>query len=413
MHGQPSPNAAFGERELVVMIALLMALNALAIDTMLPAFPAMAASMGIAGSNAIQYVISAYLIGTGVGSLIHGPLSDRFGRRPILLAALVGYVICALICGQTQDFDLFIAMRFAHGMCGAGLGVVGTAIIRDRFSGDAMAKRMSMIFLIFMFVPVIAPTIGQAILWFAEWHAIFILISLAALAAGLWVFTRLPETLNPDDVTLLEPPVLVRTWGGVIMHRTASAYVIGGGIAQGAMYGFLTSAQQIFDTAFNAADIFVYCFAAIALGMAASNFTNSRIVERFGARRVSHSANFAFILLGLCQIGAAYWVPNSLPLFLTLLTMNMALAGFMGSNFGSIAMQPFGAVAGAASSFQAFFRTAIAVSVGAAIGQQFNGSVTPLAIGFTVCGSVALLIIWWGERWKLFTRPGTTQHLPL
>jgi MFS transporter, DHA1 family, multidrug resistance protein len=413
MHGQPLPKAEIGERELVVMIAALMALNALAIDTMLPAFPAMAASMGVAGSNAIQYVVSAYLIGTGVGSLIHGPLSDRFGRRPVLLAALLGYVVFALICGQTQDYDLFIAMRFAHGFCGAGLGVVGTAIVRDRFSGDAMAKRMSMIFLIFMFVPIVAPTIGQVILWFADWHAIFILTSIAALGAGLWVFARLTETLNPDNVTLLEPPVLVRTWGGVITHRTAAAYVIGGGIAQGAMYGFLNSAQQIFDQTFGAANIFVFGFAAIAFGMAVANFTNSRIVERFGARRVSHSANCAFIVLGLCQIGAALWMPNSLPLFLTLLTMNMALAGFIGSNFGSIAMQPFGAVAGAASSFQAFFRTAVAVGVGAAIGQQFNGSVTPLAVGFTVCGSVALLIIWWGERGKLFTRPGTTQHLPL
>jgi MFS transporter, DHA1 family, multidrug resistance protein len=402
-----------GDREFIVMMAILMALNALAIDAMLPAFPAMAAGLGVAGSNAIQYVISAYLLGTGIGSLIHGPLSDRFGRRPVLFAALGGYMLFALICGQTRDFDLFIVMRFAHGLCGAGLAVLGTAIIRDQFSGDAMAKRMSLVFLIFMVVPIVAPSVGQMVLWFAGWRAIYFLFAAAAFCVGMWIYFRLPETLAPENVVPMEARYLARAWGKVITHRTATAYVVAGGIIQGAMFGFLNSSQQVFDQVFDAAAIFTLCFAVVGIGMAFANFANAKIVERFGARRVSHSANFIFILVSLLQLAAATWMPGSLLLFMILLTMNMALAGFIGSNFGSIAMQPFGATAGAASSFQMFFRTLIAAGLGALIGQQFETSFAPVAFGFLGCGLMSLAFVLWGERGKLFTRPGTTRHLPM
>jgi MFS transporter, DHA1 family, multidrug resistance protein len=402
-----------GDKEFVTMMAALMALNALAIDAMLPAFPAMAKGLGVAGSNSIQYVVSAYLAGTGIGSLIHGPLSDRFGRRPILFLALMGYIIFALICGETKSFDLFIGMRFAHGLCGAGLGVLGTAIVRDQYAGDAMAKRMSLVFLMFMIVPIIAPTIGQIVIWTAGWRAIYYLFAGAALAVFGWIYFRLPETLDPDNVTPLHVGTMLQNWKTVITNRSATAYMIAGGIIQGAMFGFLNSAQQIFDQVFDAANIFAFCFAAVAVGIACANFANAHIVERFGARRVSQTATFMFILLSLLQLSASLLFPKLLVVFLILLTLNMALAGFIGSNFASIAMQPFGTIAGAASSFQSFVRTAFAAGIGAWIGQMFSNSVAPIIAGFFFCGLCSLALIFWGERGKLFTRPGTTKHIPL
>jgi MFS transporter, DHA1 family, multidrug resistance protein len=414
MHA-PSPTRQkhVGDREFVAMMAAIMALNALAIDAMLPAFPAMSQALGVVGSNAIQYVVSAYMLGMGVGSLIHGPLSDRYGRRPILFLALAGYVIFALICGRTTNFDLFITMRFAHGLCGAGLGVIATAVVRDRYSGDAMAKRMSLIFLIFMIVPIIAPSIGQVVIWTAGWRAVYYLFAVAALSVLLWIYKRLPETLDPDNVTLLEAKTMATSWWEVITHRTSGAYMLAGGMTQGAMIGFLTSSQQVFDQTFDVGESFALCFAVIAIGIASANFTNARIVERFGARRVSHGATLMFITLSMIQYLASTWFPASLPLFLILLTLNMALVGFIGSNFSSIAMQPFGATAGAASSFQNFMRSVVSVAIGAAIGQSFENSAAPLIAGFFFCGVAALLLILWGERGKLFTRPGTTKHLPL
>ena len=156
----PEKQKYLGDRELIVMMAAIMALNALAIDAMLPAFPRMASGLGVADANSIQHVITSYLLGMGAGSLLHGPLSDRFGRRPILLTAIGGYILCALACSFATSFEMLIAMRVAQGLCGAALGVLVTSIIRDQFEGDAMARRMSTIFLVFMAVPIVAHFVG-------------------------------------------------------------------------------------------------------------------------------------------------------------------------------------------------------------------------------------------------------------
>jgi MFS transporter, DHA1 family, multidrug resistance protein len=413
MHSPQTPRPKLGDTELTVMMAAIMALNALAIDAMLPAFPYMVSGLGLADPNRIQYVIAAYLFGMAAGSLVHGPLSDRYGRRPILLGAIAGYVLCALACSFAPSFETLMAMRVAHGLCGAALGVLVTSIIRDQFEGDAMARRMSTIFLVFMAVPIIAPLVGSAVLLFAGWRVIFDLFAVAAIGVFAWVILRLPETLDPANAIKIEPKALAAAWRAVIGNRTANCYMVAGGITQGSLFGYLNASQQIFDKSFGAANFFAFGFAIIAGGIACANFTNSRIVERFGARRVSHSALIAFIILALAQWAAAVFVPSSLPIFLALITVNMAMIGFVGSNFSSIAMQPFGAIAGSASSFQNFVRTLLGAAVGALIGQQFAGSVTPIALGFLACGLMAMALILFGEKGRLFSRPGTTKHLPL
>lgn len=412
MHS-PRKQPKLGGLELTVMMAAVMALNALAIDAMLPAFPRMTAGLGLIDPNRIQFVITAYLLGMGAGSLVHGPLSDRYGRRPILLGAIAGYILCALACSFATSFDMLIAMRIAQGLCGAGLGVLVTSIIRDQFEGDAMARRMSTIFLVFMAVPIVAPLVGSVVLLFAGWRSIFDLIAIMAVAVLAWVVLRLPETLDPENIVPIKAKTLTASWKLVISDRTANCYMIAGATAQGALFGYLNSSQQIFERTFSAPDFFPIGFAIIAIGIACANFTNARIVERFGARRVSQTALIAFIFIAISQALAAIFAPASLPLFLVLITANMAMIGFVGSNFSSIAMQPFGAIAGTASSFQNFVRTIWAAFIGAIIGQQFNGAVTPVALGFLACGLTAFTLILYGERGKLFTRPGTTKHLPM
>lgn len=412
MHS-PRKQPKLGNLELTVMMAAVMALNALAIDAMLPAFPRMTAGLGLIDPNRIQFVITAYLLGMGAGSLVHGPLSDRYGRRPILLGAIAGYIVCALACSFATSFDMLIAMRIAQGLCGAGLGVLVTSIIRDQFEGDAMARRMSTIFLVFMAVPIVAPLVGSVVLIFAGWRSIFDLIAIMAVAVLAWVVLRLPETLDPENIVPIKAKTLTASWKQVISDRTANCYMIAGATAQGALFGYLNSSQQIFERTFSAPDFFPIGFAIIAIGIACANFTNARIVERFGARRVSQTALIAFIFIATSQALAAIFAPASLPLFLVLITANMAMIGFVGSNFSSIAMQPFGAIAGTASSFQNFVRTIWAAFIGAIIGQQFNGAVTPVALGFLACGLTAFTLILYGERGKLFTRPGTTKHLPM
>jgi MFS transporter, DHA1 family, multidrug resistance protein len=402
-----------GARELVAMMASLMALNALAIDTMLPAFPLIRESLNITDANDVQFIISVYLLGMGIGSIFYGPLSDRYGRLAILLPAIIGYVVFSLACSLSPTIEILLVMRLLQGLCGAAMGVLVAAVIRDRFEGDKMAKHMSMIFMTFMIVPIVAPLVGSAILRVADWHLIFDLFAFLALALALWVWRRLPETLDPANKQPIQPSVIIRNWGQVIKNRTAIGYVVGSGIVQGALFGYLNASEQLFSETFNARDFFPIGFAIIAIGIAFANFTNSRIVERFGARRVSHSAIFLFITLAVMQLVAAIWAPTSLPIFLALITCNMAMIGFLGSNFSSIAMQPFGNIAGSASSFQQTLRTLLGAGLGAAIGAHFDGTVTPIAVGFCLCGIASLCLIFASEGGRLFTRPGTTKGLPM
>ena len=400
-----------GAREMVVMMAMVMALNALAIDAMLPALPAIGKGLGVLVANDRQYVISLYLLGIGFGSLIYGPLADRFGRKGVLVPALFAYVAFSIGCGLATSFPMLLALRFGHGLVSAALGVIVVAVIRDLFAGDAMAKRLSLIFLVFMIVPIIAPTIGAGVAALAGWRAIFIVLAVMGLAMIMWL-RRLPETLEPADVRPLDWRTMVSGWATVTRHRRAAGYMVASGMMQGALYGYLNSSEQIIDEVFDAQSWFPLIFACVAVGIAIANFSNAAIVERFGARRVSQSAVFAFMATSIAQIAAALSGAETLWMFTVLMMVNVGLIGFIGSNFGSIAMEDFGHMAGVASSYQSFAKTLLAAAVGALIGQQYDGTTLPLAYAFLISGVVGLVLVFWAERGKLFTRPGTAPKTP-
>jgi MFS transporter, DHA1 family, multidrug resistance protein len=419
MHNEPiSPPARTlgsdmpGEREMVIMMAMLMALNALAIDSMLPALPAIAEGLNVLVANDRQYIISAYLIGMGVGSLFYGPLADRFGRKGVLVPTLWAYTLLALGSGLATSFPIMIALRFTHGLVSAALGVVVVAVIRDLFVGDAMAKRMSLIFLVFMIVPIIAPTMGAGVSAVAGWRAIFIVLAVMSVVMLLWL-RRLPETLDPDDARSLDFRTIFNGWSVVTRHRRAAGYMLSAAMMQGALFGYLNSSEQIIAEVFDARAEFPLVFACVAIGIAVANFSNARIVERFGARRVSQTAVFAFIVTSIAQIIAAVSGVETLVVFTMLMMVNVGLIGFIGSNFGSIAMEDFGHMAGVASSYQSFARTLIGAVIGALIGQQYNGTSLPLAYAFLGCAIIGLLLVLWAERGHLFTRPGTAPKSPL
>ncbi|WP_234716003.1 multidrug effflux MFS transporter [Sphingopyxis macrogoltabida] len=400
-----------GDREMVFMMAMVMALNALAIDAMLPALPAIGTTLGVAVANDRQFVISIYLLGTAIGSLVYGPLADRFGRKGVLVPALVAYTVFAIGCGLATSFPMLLALRFAHGMVSAALGVIVVAVIRDLFAGDAMAKRLSLIFLVFMIVPIIAPTIGAGVAAIAGWRWIFLVLAVMGVVMLVWL-RRLPETLTAEDVRPLDWRTLVAGWATVTRHRRAAGYMIAAGVMQGALFGYLNSSEQIIAEVFGSRALFPLVFACVAIGIAIANFSNAAIVERFGARRVSQTAVFAFMATSIAQIAAALSGVETLAMFTGLMMVNVGLIGFIGSNFGSIAMEDFGHMAGVASSYQSFAKTLLAATAGALIGQQYDGSTLPLAYAFFGCAIAGLLLVLWAERGKLFTRPGTAPKSP-
>jgi DHA1 family bicyclomycin/chloramphenicol resistance-like MFS transporter len=397
---------------MVAMMAMVMALNALAIDAMLPALPAIGKGLGVMVANDRQYVISVYIFGTAIGALIYGPLADRFGRKGVFVPALIAYSIFAIGCGLATSFPMLLALRFGHGLVSAALGVVVVAVIRDLFSGDAMAKRLSLIFLVFMIVPIIAPSIGAGVAALAGWRAIFLVLAGMGLVMLVWL-RRLPETLDPADVRPLDFRTMVAGWATVTRHRRAAGYMLASGLMQGALFGYINSSEQIIAEVFDAQTLFPLVFACVAVGIAIANFSNAAIVERFGARRVSQTAVFAFMATGLAQIVAAMSGAETLVMFTALMMVNVGLVGFIGSNFGSIAMEDFGHMAGIASSYQSFAKALVAAGLGAFIGQQYDGTTLPLAFAFMASAVVALLLVLWAERGKLFTRPRTAPKSPL
>ena len=227
----------------------------------------------------------------------------------------------------------------------------------------------------------------------------------------IWL-RRLPETLDPADVRSLDFRTMISGWATVTRHRRAAGYMLASGVMQGALFGYINSSEQIIAEVFDAQVWFPLVFACVAVGIAIANFSNAAIVERFGARRVSQTAVLAFVATGLAQIVAAFSGDETLVMFTLLMMLNVGLIGFIGSNFGSIAMEDFGHMAGIASSYQSFAKALVAAALGAFIGQQFDGTTLPLAYAFLGCAVVGLALVLWAERGRLFTRPGTAPKNP-
>ncbi|ASJ90368.1 Bcr/CflA subfamily drug resistance transporter [Porphyrobacter sp. CACIAM 03H1] len=392
---------ALGETELMWMMALLMALNAFGIDAILPALDALAADLSVSGNDR-QFVVGIYLLAGGIGSLVPGALADRFGRRPILLGSVAVYVALSLLCALAPSYDALIALRAVQGFFAAGIVALPPAIIRDRVGGDRMARMMSLIFVIFLMVPAVAPSIGEAILQVGNWRAIFGAGAVLGVVMGLWVFVRLPESLSEANRQPIRPRTIAANMGRALALPSTAGYVIGSALVFGALFGFINSSQQLITETFGAGDIFPMVFAICAGSMALASWSNSRIVERFGARRVSHSALFAFIAVSAAQVMFAFQPDESLWVFVPLMAINMALLGFIGSNFGAVAMNPFFAIAGAASSAHGFVRMTTAALLGGAIGYAYDGTARPLALALLASGLTCLVLVLWSEKGRLF-----------
>ena len=400
---EPSPrHAPLGFRGFVVIVALLMGLNALAIDIMLPALPDMGRAFTLDDPNRAQNVLVLYLAGFGAGQLLVGVLADRFGRKPVLLAGLVGYGLAALACVLAPDFATLLAARFVQGMASAAPRVVSVAIVRDCYSGRRMAQVMSLSMTVFMVVPVLAPAIGQAILLVAPWEAVFIVLALYA-AAMFWACTtRLPETLAPEDRRPIRLARIVEALGSILRARQTVGYMLAAGVFLGALFGFVTSAQQVMGEVLGLGRLFPLAFALCALSIALSSLVNAALVERLGMRLLSHGAVLAATIIAALMLalgeGAGLWG------YLALQSALMLMVGLTFSNFNALAMEPQGHVAGMASAVTGTVTVLMGAGIGHVIGQAFDGTTAPLGTGYLACGLGTLGILLVTERGRLFSR---------
>jgi MFS transporter, DHA1 family, multidrug resistance protein len=398
-----NPHAPLGQREFIVLIAALMSLQALGVDAMLPALPDIGRSLHVVGENTTQWVIASYVFGLGAMQLVYGPLADRYGRRPVLMVTMAGFIIASIIASVSATFPLLIIARIFQGAMLASSRVITTSVVRDCYTGRTMARIMSLAQMLFFVVPVLAPTVGSAILLIGPWRWIFWFFAVFATVVAGWAAVRLPETLADDQRRMISVASLTSAWKQTLTNRFSLGYALASTAMFGSILGYVNSSQQLFADVFKRPDIFPLAFAITAGAMGVMTFANAQLVERFGTRRLSHTALLALIAISAVHLVVELAGYQTLTNYLVLQAMTMACFGLTGSNFSAMAMEPVGHIAGTASSVQGFLSTIGGAAIGIVIGQSFDGTTLPVTTGFLIVAVIALGIVLVTEGGQLFT----------
>ncbi|HEY6452113.1 MAG TPA: multidrug effflux MFS transporter [Steroidobacteraceae bacterium] len=390
-----------GFREFVVLAAAMLSTQAIAVDAMLPSLPTIVGELHVVNANHGQWIVTAYIVGVGLGQLFWGVMSDRFGRRPVLISGLGLYALAAVLCGISHSFAALLAWRLVHGLAAASV-VVTRSVIRDLYAGRTMARVLSLTFVVFLMVPIIAPSLGQLILLLAPWRYIFIVFGVFAAIVGCWALLRLPETLHPEFRLTLGVTHILGAVRVVAGNRASRYYTLAVTVMFGSLLAYVAMVQQIFAGVFHRASLMPAMFALCAIFMGLASLLNSRIVERLGMRRISHAALLAYIAVALVHVLVSALGHEQLWTFVALQAATMACFSLAVSNFGAMAMEPLGAIAGVGASLQGFTTTCGGALVGAAIGLKFNASTLPLTAGALGSGLLSLLCVLLAEHWHLF-----------
>ncbi|MEH2532331.1 DHA1 family bicyclomycin/chloramphenicol resistance-like MFS transporter [Bradyrhizobium sp. AZCC 1588] len=397
-----SGHRPMGFPEFVIVIASIMALNPLAMDMMLPALPDIASAFHISSVNRPQMVLSIFLVGFGVGQFVMGPLSDRFGRRPVLLGGMIVYCAAGLLAIAAPSFETLLLARALQGLSTSATRVIATSIVRDCYAGRRMASVMSLAMMIFIAVPVVAPAFGQAVLLLTQWRGIFIVLTLYGVVALIWSALRMPETLPVERRRSLAVGEVFDAFRQTLTNRQTLGYALVAGGVLGSLFAFVFTSQQVFTEIYKLGYYFPVAFAGVAVGTAIAGFVNSRLVGRLGMRVISHAALLGFVVIAATMLVAAKMQMLPLPLFMVLSISMMFAFGLMIANFTALAMEPQGHIAGTAASLYGSITTLLGIGIGATIGQDYDGTLVPFATGFLLCTLAALAVVLVVEKGRLF-----------
>ncbi|MBT8338851.1 MAG: multidrug effflux MFS transporter [Desulfatitalea sp.] len=389
--------SGLGPIEFILLMAVLMSLTALSIDTMLPALPAIGHDLGVRQTNDVQLIISMLILGLSLGQLIFGPLSDRVGRRPALFGGTLIYLAGGALCLLSHNLAVMLAGRIIQGMGAAGPRTVVVALIRDRYKGRDMAKVMSSIMSIFLVVPALAPAIGQGIMLLAGWRAIFAMLLVLAAGFLVWFAWRQPETLLPERRLPLSANRIAQAFLEVCRNRTTVGHTLIAGFVMGALFAYLNCSQQIFQDIYAVGYLFPLYFGILALSLGGATFVNARMVMRLGTHKITRWAMTALAIMSLLYLAVIFTMGGVSPLwsFMTCMLVCFFSVGFLFGNLNAIAMKPMGHIAGSASAVVGSLSSFIAVPVAVLIGRSYDGTIVPLFVGFAALSVLSLLIRWW------------------
>ena len=376
-------------REFTVLMALLMSIVAISIDALLPSLGMLGEDFGLADMNRTQLVISFLFGGMAVGQLVAGPLSDALGRKPVLYGGVLLYLAGSLFCYLARDFNLLLAGRLVQGLGVAGPYVTAVSVVRDKYSGRDMASVMSVIMMIFIMVPAVAPSLGLAVMHLSGWRSIFLLYIGYALFVGLWIAWRLEETLPKEGRLPFRWAAFSQGAQHVLANQTTRIYMICMGLCFGCLIGYLNASRQIFQVQFAVGDAFSLYFGGLALVLGIASLLNSRFVERLGMRPICLYAMGGVVVVSALFLMLQIVIPVSLWMFVAYAALLFFAFGLMFGNLNAIAMEPMGDMAGMASAITGAVSSLISLSIGTLIGQLYNGTLVPLAASFICFGSLA------------------------
>lgn len=386
-------NTDRGGAEFVALMASMMSVVAISIDAMLPALGIIGRDLGVTNPNQAQYIISSIFAGMALGQLICGPLSDALGRKRVIYVTIVLYLIGSVICLFAGSMDALLFGRFLQGLGVSGPYVSTMSIVRDKYSGSAMGRIMSLVMMIFIMVPAIAPSLGVAVISFMSWRYIFALFIVYALVIMVWVTFRLQETLPPEKRISFSVAHILSGGAAVFSNRRTVCYMLAIALIFGGMTGYLNSSQQIFQEHFGVGNAFALYFGGLALTFGVSSLSNSRIVERLGMQRIVSGALTGIVVFSVIFVGFSLFMPAGLWIFVVYLAGIFFCLGFLFGNLNALAMEPMGHVAGIASAIIGSTSSVIAICLGTLIGQLYDDSVVPVAMGFLILGGLALSLV--------------------
>ncbi len=391
-----------GLNELAILLAVVMALNALAIDMMLPALGLISDELNLAGENDRQLIIYAFIIGNGVAQLFFGPLVDRFGRRKILMASFAGYIAASILSAIASNFILLLAARVAQGASTAGARVAVSASVRDLVAGRRMAQLISFALTIFMIAPIIAPSLGQGVMIFGHWRWIFVSLLFFGIVVGVWAYLRLPETLSVDRRQPLSAKAIWGAYRTFFTHRITLAYSTASALCFGGLYAYIGTSEQVFLEIFGLGDMFGPVFAIVAAALAAASFLNVRLVGKYGMRPLTHYAVTLLFLANFAHMIAIAIFGDHLIIYMSFMAVSFFSLGLVGPNCNALSMEPMGRIAGYAAAAFGFATTSLSAVLGVIVGRFFHGSTFPIAVSFCIFGALALSLILRAERGKLY-----------
>lgn len=381
------------DRQAIAYLAFSGILLALGIDAALPAYDDIAPSVGLAAdSPSITLIITVYFFGMAAGQLLWGPLADRFGRVAAMSASVGLYVVAALASAFATSMGFLLLARVVWGVGAAGPAGLRPAIARDLYTGDQMARIMSLVMAIFMTGPILAPLVGELVLLVASWRWIFVFCAAAGMVQLVWA-NRFGETLDPADVRPLKLATTTGAFRKVLTTRATVSYTAALAFANGSFYIFLGSTQRIMSNIYDLADWFAVMFAISGVIMGIGFFVVNLLIRRFGARRVSITGMFGFMALGtvhLVTVLAAggdpgFWV------WIIFITVLNQLVIALGPSCYTLGLEPLGELAGTAAAVMGFLATAVGAAAAALVDMRIESTVTPMAVGYLVYGAIALV----------------------